>query len=93
MPFTELRVTGQKGAPTVRLEIGLPLASAADNVSSLKHPEKPPFWEEWRVGKGYPGKRDHTVFRPEGFFVLGNMTNTIAVQRPIQQVVFFLSTR
>lgn len=93
MPFTELQVTGQKGAPTIRLEMGLTLASAVDNVSSLKHAEKPPFGGEWRVGKGYPGKRDHTVFTPEGFFVLGNMTNTEAIQRPIQQVVFFLPTR
>lgn len=71
----------------------LTLASPVGNVSPLKHPEKPSFWEEWRVGKGYPGKRDHTVFRPEGFFVLGNMTNTEAIQRPIQRAVFFLLTR
>lgn len=50
MPFTELWMQGQKGAPETRLE-GPVQASAVGNVSSLKHPEKHPFQEEWRVGK------------------------------------------
>lgn len=89
------RTTGDRAERGTHDQIrdGLTLASAVDNVSSLKHPEKPPFGEEWRVGKGYPGKREHTVFTLEGFFVLGNMTNTEAIQRPIQQVFFFLPTR
>lgn len=40
--------------------------------------------------KGYPGKKDHTVFVTRGVFVPGNMTNTEGIQRPIQQVVFCL---
>lgn len=69
---------------------GLIQTSAVGNVSSLKHNEKHPFYEELRVEKGYPGKKDHTVFVTRGVFVPGNMTNTEGIQRPIQQVVFCL---
>lgn len=69
MPLTELWVSGQKGVPTIR--DGLTLASAVDTVSSLKHPEKTPFWEEGRVGKGYPGKERSYCLQTRGILCSG----------------------